>query len=72
MKLFAKKSNSEESRSILSILSSDNVRESIEGALKSYPAINSQIKISEDTIENAGQMVNGLSLIHISEPTRPY
>ena len=67
MKLFAKKSNSEESRSILSILSSDNVRESIECALKSYPAINSQIKISEDTIENAGQMVNGSADIVVLE-----
>lgn len=67
MRLFSKKSGFEQGRSILSILSSEDVRATIEGAVAAMPVLQSQIKVSNDTIGNAGQLVNGSADIVILE-----
>ena len=45
-------------------------------AVSAYPALSLSVAYingsSVDTIHKAGELVDTLSLIHISEPTRPY
>lgn len=67
MKFPRKKSADKIDRSVLSILASDDVRFAIENAIANIPGICSQVKVSDDTIENAGHLVNGSADIVILE-----
>jgi len=59
MKIFNKKGNEAPDRSLLAIVSSPSVRESVEKITTAMPGLDLKVKKPDDTLKNGGKLVNG-------------
>ena len=59
MKIFNKKGNDSPERSLLAIVSSDDVRQAVEKITTVMPGLDLKVKKTDDTLQNGGTLVNG-------------